>query len=82
MKIIAALVEMVAKFKPTGDVIPARFQYEDKVINVEQIISTSEEKLAGNRMRIFVCQSEIDGEMKKYEIKYELQTCKWMLWKI
>lgn len=82
MKIIAAPVEMVAKFKPQGQVTPARFLYDGKVIDVQQILSTSEEKLAGNRMKIFVCQSEIDGGMKKYEIKYELQTCKWMLWKI
>lgn len=82
MKIIAAPVEMVAKFKPDGSVTPARFAYNGKVIDVQQIISVTEEKLAGNRMKIFVCQSEIDGELKKYELKYELQTCKWMLWKI
>lgn len=82
MKIIAVPIEMVAKFKPHGEVISARFLYDGKVIDVEQIISVTEEKLAGNRMKLFVCQSEIDGDLKKYELKYELQTCIWILWKM
>jgi hypothetical protein len=42
----------------------------------------TEEKLAGNKMLIFRCQSEIERELKPYEIKYELGTCKWYLWKM
>lgn len=82
MKIIAAPVEMVAKFDRNGNPKLTRFAYNGKIIDIEQVISTSEEKLAGNRMKIFVCQSEIDGEMKKYELKFELQTCIWILWKM
>lgn len=82
MKIIAAPVEMVAKFKINGNPKPARFAYNGKVIDVQQILSVTEEKLAGNRMKIFVCQSQIDGELRKFELKYELQTMKWILWKM
>lgn len=81
MKIIAAPIEMIAKFKPDGSVAPARFAYDGNVIDVEQIISVAEEKLAGNRMKVFACQSEFDGELKKFELKYELQIMKWILWK-
>ena len=40
------------------------------------------EKLAGNEMLVFKCQSLIDGVLKMFEIKYELRTCKWILFKI
>lgn len=82
MKIISEPVGMVAKFDQYGNSAPARFLFDGSVIDVEQVISVAEEKLAGNRMKIFTCQSEIDGEMKRYELKFELQTCKWYLWKM
>jgi len=33
-------------------------------------------------MLIFTCQSVINGLEKRYEIKYELSTCKWFLYKM
>ena len=82
VKVIMAPIEMVAKFDIDGNPTPARFKHGDQVIDVEQVQSVTEEKLAGNRMKIFTCQSEIGGEMKRFEIKFELQTCKWFLWKM
>lgn len=82
LRVIMAPVEMVAKFDVNGNPTPARFQYDNQVIDVDQIVSVADEKLAGNRMKIFTCQSEIGGEMKQYELKFELQTCKWYLWKM
>ncbi|MCO1604701.1 hypothetical protein [Desulfosporosinus nitroreducens] len=46
--------------------------YHGFVIKVQQIIYTTEEKIAGNRMLIFRCQSEVDGIMKVFELKYDL----------
>ncbi|MGE4273299.1 MAG: hypothetical protein AB7E31_10570 [Desulfitobacterium sp.] len=82
MKVIMAPVQMVARFDLHGNPSPARFVYDGKVIDVEQIVETREEKLAGNRMKIYSCQSEIGGELTRYEIKFELQTCKWFLYKM
>lgn len=42
----------------------------------------TEEKLAGNKMLLFRCKREIDGELKPFEIKFELGTFKWYLWKM
>ena len=77
MRIIMDPIQMVARFDTHGNPSPARFQHGDKVINVEQILRVSEEKLAGNRMKICSCQSEIAGKMTRYELKFELATCKW-----
>lgn len=82
MKVIMAPVEMVARFDIHGNPEPARFAYGGKVIDVEQILEVREEKLAGNRMKIYSCQSDIDGKLTRYDIKFELQTMKWFLYKM
>lgn len=53
-----------------------------KVIKVDQVIFAQEEKLAGNRMIIYRCKSKINNLEKIYELKYEIDTCKWFLYKI
>lgn len=40
------------------------------------------EKLAGNDMLVYKCQSVIKGAERLYELKYEFSTCKWILWKL
>jgi len=82
MKIIAEPIEMVAWFDQSGKPHPIRFRHMGSVVKVQQVTHTTEEKLAGNRMKIFRCQSEVDGVMKVFELKYELGTCKWFLWKM
>jgi hypothetical protein len=75
-------IEMIAWFTKNGVPTPIRLRLEDNVIRVGRVISRSEEKLAGNRMLIYSCQSEIGGELRSFELKYELQTCRWFLFKM
>ena len=87
MRIIAKPIEVVSYTNNKGDVRPLRFrmQMEDetiKVIKVDKVIVKETEKLAGNIMLIFKCQSLIDDVLKLFEIKYDLKTCRWMLYKI
>lgn len=82
MKVVMASIEMIAWFDISGTPRPIRFRHEGDVVKVEMIIRISEEKIAGNRMRIYDCQSEIHGLMKQFQLKYELNTCKWFLYKI
>ncbi|EHQ92114.1 hypothetical protein [Desulfosporosinus youngiae] len=82
MKIIAKPVEMVAWFDQAGKPHPVRFRHEGSVVQVQRVVHTVEEKIAGKRMIIFRCQSEIDGILKVFELNYEVQACKWMLWKM
>lgn len=87
MRIIAKPIEVVSYTNNKGDVRPLRFrmQMEDetiKVIKVDKVIVKETEKLAGNIMLIFKCQSLIDDVLKPFEIKYDLKTCRWMLYKI
>ena len=87
MKVVAKPIEVVSYTNIKGEIRPVRFRLtnEDesyKVIKIDKIVTKETEKLAGNIMLVYKCQSLVDGIQKIYEIKYELSTCKWMLFKI
>jgi hypothetical protein len=77
---------MISLTEPDGSARPLRFQVEGRdgitVIKIDSIISKQEEKLAGNRMLVFSCQSVIGDIQRRFELKYEITTCKWYLYKI
>ncbi|GKU23282.1 hypothetical protein CFB3_15050 [Clostridium folliculivorans] len=84
MKIVAKSIEMVAWFDINGKPHPVRFKVsegENCVIKIDRVIKLYKERIAGNDMLIFVCQSLIASNERLYEIKYEMCTCKWMLFK-
>lgn len=79
-------IEMIVWFTKDGIPHPIRYKLTDEnksnlVIKVDQVITRTEEKLAGNKMIVFRCQSIINGALKMFELKYELNTCKWFLYK-
>jgi hypothetical protein len=87
MKVIAKPIDMVAWFTKDGLPSPVRFRLEledetQKTIKIDRIIHKDVEKLAGNNMIVYRCQSQINGAERVYEIKYELSTCKWILFKM
>ena len=87
MKILAKPIEMIAWFTTDGSPRPVRFKIKnadesESVIKVDRVLSKDLEKLAGNKMLLFRCQSLIDDVAKLYELKYEISTCKWMLFKM
>lgn len=87
MKVVAKAIKMIAFFEDQGQMTPIRFRIEEDgqeavTIKVDQICSVNLEKLAGNKMYVFKCQSVIDGIERPYELKYDLATCRWMLFKI
>ena len=84
MKILLTPIEVLAHFDNDGTPHPIRFKLADKTLKIEQVVSMTEEKLAGNKMLCFRCQSEIEigGELRPFEIKFEVQTCKWFLFKM
>lgn len=86
MKVIAKSVEVVAWFEKKGNINPIRFRMECedssyKVIKIDKILYRDKEKLAGNIMQVFRCSSLIDGVQKVYELKYEISTSRWILFK-
>ncbi|HEY5588450.1 MAG TPA: hypothetical protein VIK86_05775 [Candidatus Paceibacterota bacterium] len=87
MKIVAKEIEMISWTDTKGVITPLRLRIvrEDEslqVIKVDKVITRTQEKFAGNLMIVFNCQSLVGNVEKRYELKYEISTCKWMLFKI
>lgn len=87
MKVVAKPIEVVAWFTKDGSPNPVRFRMEKEdesfeTIRIDKIIYRTVEKLAGNNMIVYKCQSQLNGTERVYEIKYELSTCKWILFKM
>lgn len=87
LKVLAKPIEMVAWFTEGGNPNPVRFRIKNEdetytVICVDKIIYRQLEKYAGNNMLVFRCQSFINGIQRVFEIKYEISTCKWILFKM
>ena len=86
MKVISKRIEMIAYFKKDGKINPIKFRIEEEdkcqVIKIEKIISTDLEKLCGNRMWVFTCSAVVNGMEKIFELKYDLEGFRWVLYKI
>lgn len=78
MKIINQPIKVMAIFYPNGNIEPVRFRLDDLVVNVEKVLKSYEEKIVGNNRIIFVCQH--NGK-DIYELKYELKSKIWYLFK-
>ena len=87
MKILALPIEMISYTDNKGNIKPIRFRLQldnelMQVIKIDKVIVKDTEKFAGNIMIVYKCQSLINDDIKLFEIKYELATCKWILYKI
>lgn len=85
MKVIAKKIEMIAYFKEDGSIIPIKFKIEEEgsqVIKINKIISTTTERFCGNKMLVFTCISILNNLEKILEIKYDVEKCSWILYKI
>jgi len=87
MKVLAQPIEVISYTNDKGEIRPLRFrlQIEDepmKVIKINKIIHKQLEKFAGNPIILYRCQSSEGNVEKVFEIKYELSTCKWLLYKM
>lgn len=86
MKVLMKPVEMIAWFTTNKKPIPLRYRIVDenntyKVIKVDRVLFAEEEKLAGNKMIVYRCESKINNLRRVYELKYEIDSCKWFLYK-
>lgn len=87
MKVVVKPVEMIAWFENGGNINPVKFRIEGdnnilQVVKIGKVLKRSKEKIAGNNMFIFTCSSVVNGIEKIYELKYDVDKCKWYLFKI
>ena len=87
MKILMKSVDMICLSSSRGEIRPLKFRIqedtgESRIVKIDRIISKKEEKIAGNPMLVFVVQSVMDGTERIYEMKYEIRTSRWYLYKL
>lgn len=87
MKVISKPIEMIAWFKNKKIPEPLRFRLRNddhsySIIRINRVIDIREEKLAGIRSYVYHCQSLIDNVEKVYELKYIVEACQWILYKM
>lgn len=87
MKYIRKPVEVIAIFDIEGNPSPFKLRCPDEeeetlVIKVDKILRRDMDKFAGNPMIRYTCESLMGGETKIFEVRYEVHSCKWYLYKI
>jgi len=87
MKTLAKPIEMISWTEEDGRVHPLRFKIENKegaknVYKIKQIYSSELEKIAGNKTYKFTCEISINGYNKICELRYDLESCRWNLFKL
>ncbi len=87
MKVIMKPIKIIASFTKEGNMLPKRYQLtenesEQITINIERILLTTEEKIAGERTITYRCQSVINEIITLYELKYNVPRCKWFLFRM
>ncbi|MCG8485232.1 MAG: hypothetical protein MJA31_18125 [Clostridia bacterium] len=87
MRIVSKPIEMIAHFRDKNIPQPLKFRLKNidhtySIIKVDSVTEIREEKLAGIRAYVYKCQSLIKNTEKIYELKYIIEDCKWILYKI
>jgi len=78
MKILNEPIKVMAIFNTDGKIEPVKFRIDDKVIKIEKVMKVYEEKIVGNNRLVFVC---IQNGKDVFELKYELESKTWYLFK-
>jgi len=87
MKVLMKSVDMICLSTCDGVITPLKFRWceegqEPEIIRIDRILDRKTEKLAGNTMLVFTVQSIINGVERIFEMKYEVNTYKWYLYKL
>jgi hypothetical protein len=86
LKILSKPISVVSVTDYEGCIQPLRMKITgedcDEIVVKLSVSYFEKQRQAGNYMFVYRCKGEINSIMKEFEIKYELNSCKWILWKI
>ena len=83
---LARFIDTIVVFKGENRPLPYKFRYKDdqggvRELFVDKILLVTEQKVAGVTSLLYECQSEVDGEERRYQLRYIVPQCKWMIYK-
>ena len=87
MKTLRKPIEAIVLFDLEGNPVPIKFRYLDDAeelvtVKVDRIIKKDMDRFAGNRMIKFTCQTNIGNQAKPFELRFEIDTSRWYIYKI
>lgn len=88
MKILSKPIDVVAVFidgKKVPEPIRWRMKQKDGpdvIVKVERIYEIKPAKNGDMFLTIYCCQGRVDGVERRYELKFNHKTLKWVLWKM
>ena len=82
MKIVSKQIGVMAIFAPGETPRPYKFSYNGKEIKVDNILDITKTKIAGVDAIVYDCQSTVNKKTIRYELRYTVRTCQWVLYKI
>ncbi len=83
---LARFIDTIVVFRGENRPLPYKFRFKDdkgesRELFVDSILMVSEQTVAGVTSLLYECQSDVDGEMKRYQLRYIVPQCKWMIYK-
>lgn len=87
MKLINIPIDVLCIFTKEGQIEPIKMKIfndngETTLISINKFYLLPEEKFNGNVMKLFRCESIYNNKEYIFELKYELKTCNWILFKM
>lgn len=79
-------VQVIVHCDAQGELRPLRFRYEDKnhqlhTVHVEQVTDSRKVEFVGIEAMLYLCRARQEGKEHLYELKYTVQTHKWVLYR-
>lgn len=82
MKVYYEKINCLAWSDRQGNIEPIRFRFKENVYGHIQILYHTTNNHAGNLIHIFGCIAECTGKRYECELRFEISTCIWYLYKI
>ncbi len=87
MKLLMRPIDAIVVFKGSGKPLPYKFRYTDadgspREVYVGRLLTAEKERSSGVPVYVYDCQSEIQGEERRYQLKYFIPECRWELYKL
>jgi len=91
MKIVARPIKTLAVFQyDDGTPMPYKFKIkgaggdpeEETTVKVSAVLRIDRTRIAGKESIVYHCQSFIGDMEKRYELKYIIPECRWVLYKM
>lgn len=79
---VTAYTDSEGIIRPIGFDIQLKDSEEIKTYKILKVLSCNFNGFSGNKVLLYECEAEIEGKIKKCELKYEKDTCVWKLFRI